>query len=148
MKDKRYILFLTILIVSQCGKSFAIHSNEGDSLTSLYEKGLREVNYCTPWHHLKCVMITGTEVYEDGRDGKKVRHWWRMSYIGRACKERYGKVFGIIFEGLFVVPHYTGVAVGSGFGYLVYAARGPRDPEKVLARKKKRENRKEQRKLK
>ncbi len=126
--------------------SVLVINNDSTVETSAYDKGLKNVNHCTPWDHMKCVMITGTEVYEDGRDGKKVRHWWRMSYIGRACTDRHGKVFGTIFEGIWAIPHYTGVAIGSGFGYLVYAARGPRNPEKVAIRQQKRQDRKEKRK--
>ena len=136
--DKFFILLVMIAFAFQ-GLSFNVISNNGDSINGLYVKGLEKVNHCTPWDHVKCVVITGSEVYEDGRDGKKVRHWWRMSYIGQACKQKYGNVFGVVFEGFFVVPHYTGVAVGSGFGYFIYLVQGgPRDPEKVLARKKKR----------
>jgi hypothetical protein len=80
-----------------------------------------------------CVYITGTEVYEDGSEGKSTRHWWRMSYIGRACKEKYGRRFGKIFEGIFAVPHYIGVGIGNGIGYLVYLVKG--SPEKIAARK-------------
>ena len=47
------------------------------------------VNQCTPWHHLKCVYTTGKETYEDGRRGKKSKHWWNMSYIGQACQDKY-----------------------------------------------------------
>lgn len=143
MKVRLPILFILFFGFINSSKSFNLPS---DSADAIYEKGLTNVNQCTPWHHMKCVMITGTEVFEDGRDGKKVRHWWRMSYIGRACTDRYGTAFGKIFEGIWVVPHYSGVAIGSGFGYLVYAVRGPRDPEKVAGRKLKREQRKEKRK--
>ena len=137
------IIFLLFLFGTSTAKSYNLPT---DTVEVIYEKGLNTVNQCTPWDHMKCVMITGTEVFEDGRDGKKVRHWWRMSYIGRACSDRYGTTFGKIFEGIWVVPHYTGVAIGSSFGYLVYAIRGPRDPEKVAARKAKRNSRKEKRK--
>jgi hypothetical protein len=44
------------------------------------ERGERVVNKCTPWHHLKCIYITGTEVYKDGSEGYSTQHWWRMSY--------------------------------------------------------------------
>jgi len=145
MKVSLSIFVLILFGLSISGKSFNLPT---DSIDSKYQKGLNTVNHCTPWNHVKCVLITGTEVFEDGRDGKKVRHWWRMSYIGRACTERYGTTFGKIFEGVWVVPHYTGVAIGSSFGYLVYAIRGPRDPGKVAARKLKRTQRKEKRKYK
>ena len=138
MKLKQTILLLVILSTSFNSKASSIN----DSL-ELYQKGSTKVNHCTPWHHAQCVLITGTEVYEDGRDGKKGRHWWRMSYIGRACADKHGKVLGIFFEGVWAIPHYTGVIIGSGFGWMVYAARGPRDPEKVTKRQRKREIRKQ-----
>jgi len=143
MKIKQLIIavfFFTHLNPSKC---FSLPT---DTVEIVYQKGLSTVNHCTPWDHMKCVLITGGEVFEDGRDGKKVRHWWRMSYIGRACSKRYGTTFGRIFEGMWVVPHYTGVAIGSSFGYITYAIRGPRNPEKVDARKLKRKLRKEKRK--
>ena len=49
-----------------------------------------------------------------------------MSYIGRACTSRYGKVFGKIYEIIFILPHYIGVAIASGFGHLVFKLRGPK----------------------
>ncbi|MFS4448662.1 hypothetical protein [Maribacter sp. 2307UL18-2] len=111
-----------------------------------FAKGTKVVNQCTPWHHLKCVYITGGEVYKDGRAGKSTRHWWRMSYIGQACTVKYGTVFGKIFEGIFAVPHYIGVGIGNGIGYLVYLVRG--SEEKVRARRQRRKESREQRKLK
>ncbi len=138
---------LTVTILLLFSFAFNLNATTNTSYTDSvvvneYQLGSTTVNNCTPWHHLKCVAITGTEVFEDGRDGKKVRHWWRMSYIGQACSEKHGKVFGKIFEGFFAVPHYTGVLVGSSFGYLIYAFRGPRDLEKVKLRKQKRNLRK------
>ncbi len=89
-----------------------------------------QVNQCTPWDHLKCIYITGKEVYQDGREGKASRHWWTMSYIGRACKKQHGKTFGNIFEAVFAVPHYIGVALGNGIGILVFWLRGPENNRK------------------
>lgn len=100
------------------------------------KRGDQVVFKCTPWHHLKCVYITGTEVYKDGSEGKSTRHWWRMSYIGRACTTSHGTTFGKIFEGFFAVPHYFGVAIGNGIGYLVYIVRG--SPQKIEKRKARR----------
>ncbi|MBL4592702.1 MAG: hypothetical protein JKX68_02680 [Flavobacteriales bacterium] len=140
MKLKQFILSLLFFSTFLFGKTSTLPIDSNEYL--IYEKGLTTVNHCTPWHHAQCVLITGTEVYEDGRDGKKGRHWWRMSYIGRACTDKYGKVLGTIFEGIWAIPHYTGVVIGSGFGYLVYVVRGPRNPEKVAKRKQKREERK------
>ncbi len=90
-------------------------------LTGKYAK----VNQCTPWHHLKCVYTTGKETYDDGRIGKRSKHWWHMSYIGQACQDRYGRKKAVIYEGLFVIPHYFGVGLGTEVGKLVTAVRGP-----------------------
>ena len=114
-----------------------IRNVESDTLVSIEsERGERVVNKCTPWHHLQCVYITGTEVYADGSEGESTRHWWRMSYIGRACTAKHGTRFGKIFEGIFAVPHYIGVAIGNGIGYMVYIIRG--SPQKIEARKARR----------
>ena len=85
-----------------------------------FEKGRAFVHRCTPWHHLKCVYITGKEVFNDGLNGKATRHWWRMSYIGSACTDQYGKVAGTIYEGLFAIPHYLAMAVGNAVGLAAY----------------------------
>lgn len=85
-----------------------------------FEKGRHVVNRCTPWHHLKCVYITGKEVFKDGKEGRSSRHWWRMSYIGKACVDQYGKFLGTIYESLFAIPHYMAMAVGNGVGLLSY----------------------------
>ncbi len=79
------------------------------------------VDRCTLRHHLMCVHITGVEVYKDGKAGRPTRHWWRMSYIGKACVKEYGKVVGHIYEGLFAIPHYSAMALANGLGMLVYA---------------------------
>ena len=143
MKLHHITLLFVVLSYSFFNEASASHSN--DSL-DLYQKGNNSVNQCTPWHHLQCVVITGTEVYEDGRDGKKGRHWWRMSYIGKACTDKHGRFLGIIFEGIWAVPHYTGVVIGSGFGWAVFSIRGPRDPVKIAKRQQKRKVRKAKRK--
>lgn len=75
-------------------------------------------------------------MYKDGSEGKSTRHWWRMSYIGRACTVAHGTVFGQIFEDFFAIPHYIGIGIGNGIGYMVYLVRG--SPEKIQARKLKR----------
>lgn len=122
------VLILTIIILLTYHSAFSQVQDTvslDKSVEKEYSKGTRVVNQCTPWHHMKCIYITGTEVYRDGRAGKSTRHWWRKSYIGQACTDRYGKVFGDIFEAAFVVPHYAGVAFGNGCGFLVRALRGP-----------------------
>ncbi len=134
------LLFVTMALV--CVQSVAQHPEPEakDSLSvQLFERGTRNVNKCTPWHHLQCVYITGTEVYKDGSEGKSTRHWWRMSYIGRACTAQHGTAFGKIFEGFFAIPHYIGVGIGNGVGYSVYLVRG--SPDKIQARKRKRSQR-------
>jgi len=133
----------SLLCVAQHIEETSVDSLSGEQ----FQRGAKNVNKCTPWHHLQCVFITGSEVYQDGRYGKPTRHWWRMSYIGRACSDQYGKTFGHIFEGLFVVPHYIGVGLGNGIGFIVHLLRP--SPEEILERKRiKRERKKAKRELK
>lgn len=130
----KYILILFLTMVT------TVLFSQEQSTEPQFEVGTKRVNQCTPWHHLKCIYTTGTEVYEDGREGKGTRHWWRMSYIGRACTDKYGKTFGKIFEGMWVIPHYAGVGLGNGIGLIVYAVRGTREDvaNKKLKRQEKR----------
>lgn len=125
------------MLLLVCLRSVAQHPvpKANDSLSAkLFDRGSRNVNKCTPWHHLQCVYITGTEVFRDGSEGKSTRHWWRMSYIGEACSAQHGTTFGQVFEGFFAIPHYIGVGIGNGVGYLVYLVRG--SPEKIQERKR------------
>ena len=85
-----------------------------------FEKGTQFVNRCTPKHHLRCIYITGVEVYKDGASGKSTRHWWRMSYIGRACANQYGNFLGNLYEAFFAVPHYIAIAAGNIVGLVAY----------------------------
>lgn len=127
-------VFFVMLLISISIKAQNKEIKEKDSLPNKpFEKGLKKVNKCTPWHHLICVSVTASEVYEDGRAGIATRHWWRMSYIGRACSDQYGIVFGKLFEGFFAIPHYISIAMGNGVGYMVYLVRG--SPEKIEQRK-------------
>ena len=87
---------------------------------SQFEKGTKYVSSCTPKQHLRCIYITGIEVYKDGVAGKSTRHWWRMSYIGRACVKEYGNVLGTLYEAFFAVPHYVAIAVGNMVGLGAY----------------------------
>ncbi len=119
----RYITLLIILLFSTLTYGQKLDTS---SVFVAPTKKVISVNNCTPLDHFKCVYITGKEVYEDGRNGIKTKHWWRMSYIGQACRDQHGKVFGTIFEGIFVIPHYTGVALGNGIGILVRVLRGPK----------------------
>ncbi len=89
-----------------------------------FRRGSQIVNRCTLRNHLKCVYITGQEVFKDGSQGKKTRHWWRMSYIGRACVKEYGVILGTVYEAIFAIPHYVSIAFGNGFGMLVYLFKG------------------------
>ncbi len=91
-----------------------------------FQEGRQFVNRCTPWHHLKCVYITGKEVFKDGKEGRSTRHWWRMSYIGRACVDQYGKFLGAIYEALFAVPHYLAMGVGNLVGIIAYLLNKPK----------------------
>lgn len=140
---------IKLLLILLCASFMSMGQQEDTTIVDSasleqFEWGTKNVNKCTPWHHLQCMYITGTEVYEDGRVGKSTRHWWRMSYIGRACTDQYGRTFGRIFEGLFVVPHYMGVALGNGIGYIVYLVRA--SPEEIKERKRlKRERKKAKR---
>jgi hypothetical protein len=124
------ILFVVLFLISaQTSAQSPLETLKDSVSAKQYERGVRNVNKCTPWDHLQCVYITGTEVYHDGSEGKSSRHWWRMSYIGQACTKQYGTVFGHIFEGFFAIPHYIGVGIGNGLGYMVYLVRG--SPEKI-----------------
>jgi len=128
------LLFVILLLVSvRSGAQNAVLTTNDNLSQQLFKRGTQNVNKCTPWDHLQCVYITGTEVYKDGSEGKSTRHWWRMSYIGSACSDQYGTAFGQIFEGLFAIPHYIGVGIGNGIGYMVYLVRG--SPDKIQARK-------------
>jgi len=82
------------------------------------------VDQCNIRNHLKCVYTTGKEVYRDGRNGRKTIHWWRMSYIGRACTRKWGKRVGFLYEALFAVPHYIGIFFGNIVGYCAFLILG------------------------
>ncbi|MDZ7787020.1 MAG: hypothetical protein U5K73_02440 [Halofilum sp. (in: g-proteobacteria)] len=79
--------------------------------TALDDSG---VNRCTIADHGRCIALTGQEVIEDGRSGTWSRHWFRMSYIGRACHEQYGTTVGVLVESVFAIPHYASIAVVNG----------------------------------
>ena len=132
--------FLFIVMLMICVQSIAQNDDlsiRNDSLNQQsFERGAKNVNKCTPWNHIKCVYITGAEVYKDGSKGKSTRHWWRMSYIGRACTAQYGKTFGYIFEGFFAIPHYITLGITNSVGFIKYIILG--SPEKIQIRKHKR----------
>lgn len=138
-----FVLYCLLSYTNTFGQSLQVSLTENDTINQ-FNRGKKQVNKCTPWHHLKCVYITGGEVVEDGLQGKATRHWWRKSYIGQACTETYGKTFGNIFEAFFVVPHYLSIAILNGFTYVGSLFRA--SPEKVTARKLRREKRRALRK--
>ncbi len=124
--------------VSVFGQKPLVNIAKNDTINT-FNRGIKQVNKCTPWHHLKCVYITGVEVAQDGIAGKATRHWWKKSYIGQACTDKYGNTFGDIFEGFFAIPHYLSIAIVNGVTYV--ASIFIPSEEKVAARKLKREKR-------
>jgi|GEM_PF-2857043 len=87
------------------------------------------VNACHPIAHLQCIYLTGRETLNDGADLKFTFHWWRMSYIGRACEEQYGRTVGWIVEGVSAIPHYAAIAVGNVAATLAYPFRNRREAD-------------------
>ncbi len=85
------------------------------------------MNACNPRGHLQCIYLTGRETLEDAAQLQWTRHWWRMSYIGRACEQQYGRRTGVILEAAFALPHYSAMAIGNALGTLSYPFR--RDEE-------------------
>lgn len=85
------------------------------------------VDACNPIGHLQCIYLTGRETWQDGRAGKFTFHWWRMSYIGRACEKQYGRTTGVILESLFAIPHYTAMALGNAAAALTAPFRREED---------------------
>ena len=89
------------------------------------------VDHCSPGGHLKCVYTTAKEVFEEGKQGKLSKHWWKKSYIGKAYTEKYGKVIGGIYEGLFIVPHYVSMAFVNLTGWIVGKLKRSKKKENV-----------------
>jgi hypothetical protein len=58
-------------------------------------------------------------------DGNFSKHWFKMSYIGRACINKHGKRVGVFMETVWAVPHYLGVGMFNVIGYTIYVARIP-----------------------
>ncbi len=73
------------------------------------------------------MYTTGKEVYRDGRNDRKTIHWWRMSYIGRACTRKWGKRMGFFYEALFAIPHYIGIFFGNLVGYGMFLIFGSKN---------------------
>ena len=65
-----------------------------------------EINQCNIIDHFKCIYLTGKETLSDGYERKWTRHWFRMSYIGKACEQQHGRTTAVILESLFALPHY------------------------------------------
>ena len=126
----RVVFTIVLLLFSFFGFSQTIQDSVDDGKV----KKAIIINNCTPKAHLQCVYLTTSEVYEEGRNGKRSRHWWRMSYIGRACTDRHGKGFGKFFEAMFAIPHYTMMAMVNGVGLIAYVVKPPKD--KIRAKKK------------
>lgn len=91
------------------------------------------VDACNLRGHLQCIYLTGRETLADGAQLKWTRHWWRMSYIGRACERRYGRTTGILLEGLFAIPHYSAIAIGNGLATLARPFRAPGNDDDAIA---------------
>lgn len=75
---------------------------------------LYPLNGCNIIEHAKCIYITGKETMQDGLNRKWTRHWFRMSYIGKACEKEHGRTTAVILESLFAIPHYFFIAIGNG----------------------------------
>ncbi len=90
-----------------------------------------DVDHCSPGDHMKCVYTTCREVFEEGKEGKLTKHWWKKSYIGKAYTEKYGKVIGGIYEGIFFVPHYVSMAFVNLAGWIVYKLKGSKKEENI-----------------
>jgi len=76
---------------------------------------------------VECIRITGREVFQHGAEGRWSEHWWRMSYIGRACEERLGRPKGVALETLFALPHYMAMGVMNVAGLTKHALSKKRD---------------------
>ncbi len=81
---------------------------------------------CSHRGHVECIRIAGREVFKHGSEGRWSEHWWRMSYIGRACEEKLGRPKGVFLESLFAVPHYMAMGVINVAGFTKYAFRQKR----------------------
>jgi hypothetical protein len=108
------------LLVLLVGSSFHGQAIPPDDSTAT-----NPVRQCSPKGHWQCVKLTAEEVFFDGVRGKWSRHWWRMSYIGRACKHEKSKAAGHIIEGIFAVPHYIGVGIMNITGFIEHLALQP-----------------------
>jgi len=81
--------------------------------------GAQFVNACNIQGHVRCMYLTAIESTEDGWRNKWARHWFSMSYIGKACEKEYGRTVAVLIESLFAIPHYFLLALGNGFSSIV-----------------------------
>ena len=103
---KKIILLFSIsfLVLGGCTSIQSMPDIQEDRLTG-----------CNFVQHLRCIYLTGGETIDDGLQLKWTRHWFQMSYIGRACERQYGRTVALILESLFAIPHYAFIAIGNGF---------------------------------
>ena len=110
----------TALIFSLAAGCTSIRDENGQPSDEVLYAAGQQVSRCNFKAHLQCIYVTASETIVDGRQLKWTRHWFRMSYIGRACEEQYGKTTGVALETLFAIPHYFGIAVGNTLSVLLY----------------------------
>ncbi len=115
----RFLVGTALLILLSTGCTSIRDENGQPTDEVLYAAGA-QVSRCNFKAHLQCIYVTASETIVDGRQLKWTRHWFRMSYIGRACEEQYGKTTGIALETLFAIPHYLGIAIGNSLSVLLY----------------------------
>jgi len=77
------------------------------------------VSGCNIIEHARCMYLTAIETTEDGLYNKWTRHWFRMSYIGKACERQYGRTVAVIIETIFAIPHYAFIAFGNVFSSIM-----------------------------
>jgi hypothetical protein len=112
--DRRLWVALTLLMLAGCASVKRLPDDAPQMQASQ-----AAVDACSFTAHLKCIHRTGAETLEDGMHLQWTRHWFRMSYIGRACEREHGRAAGVALEALFAVPHYAFIAVGNGLGALL-----------------------------
>jgi hypothetical protein len=116
---KRILGILTLLFLIVLSQQHA-HAQAQTETTETYVP-------CSHRGHVECIRITGREVFQHGAEGRWSEHWWRMSYIGRACEERLGRPKGVALETLFALPHYMAMGVMNVAGLTKHALSKKRD---------------------
>ncbi len=91
--------------------------------------GLTDVSACNIVEHMRCVYLTGKETIDDGLERKWTRHWFRMSYIGKACERQHGRTTAVILETLFAIPHYFMIGIGNAGAAISSFAKKDRSSE-------------------